>query len=109
MGYVPGLVAGVWTGRDIPTRSAMTGASHALPIWAEFVSAAVYTPATGPDPWPRPATIVVVDVDPQTGLKARSGCPARNAEYFLPGSEPTEDCPLHSGGVVGWFKRLLKR
>ena len=109
VGYVPGLVAGVWTGQDIPTRSSMTGASHALPIWAEFVSAAIYVPAGGPEPWPKPEAVLRVEVDPQTGFRARSGCPDRTAEYFLPGSEPKEDCPVHSGGVVGWFKRLLKR
>ncbi|MBI4348908.1 MAG: PBP1A family penicillin-binding protein [Elusimicrobia bacterium] len=108
VGYVPGLVAGVWTGQDRPTRSSMTGASHALPIWAEFVSAAAASRQEDPEPWPRPESIVELKVDPETGARARSGCPNRVVEFFLPGTEPADDCPLHSGGVVGWFKRLLR-
>ena len=109
VGYVPGLVCGVWTGQDIPTRSSMTGASHALPIWADFISAAAAGAREWQDPWPKPAGVVEATLDPVSGLLAVAGCPTRVTEYFLPDTAPTKSCPLHSSGVVGWLKRFFKR
>ena len=109
VGYVPGLLCGVWTGQDIPTRSNMTGASYALPIWADFVSAAAGEARIEDEPWPRPPAIVEASIDPASGLLARAGCPARVAEYFLPGTEPTASCPLHPAGVMGWLKRVFRK
>jgi membrane peptidoglycan carboxypeptidase len=109
LGYMPGLVAGVWTGKDIPTKSAMTGASAAMPIWAAFMSAAAPWPDSAGDPWPRPEGIATAEIDPESGALARSGCPTRVTEYYLPGTEPKDSCPLHAAGVVGWLKRLFKR
>lgn len=109
VGYVPGLIAGTWTGQDRPTRSGMTGASHALPIWADFVSSVAEFPKDAPDPWPVPETVVAMTVDPASGERARSGCPDRFGEFFLAGTEPKADCTLHAGGVVGWFKRFFRK
>ncbi|MBI4423630.1 MAG: PBP1A family penicillin-binding protein [Elusimicrobia bacterium] len=108
VGYVPGLACGVWSGHDRPRRTAMTGASDALPVWAEFIASA------GPWPkdveaWPKPSSIVSVDIDPASGALARAGCPVQVAEHYLPGTEPKEGCPLHAAGVVGWLKKLLGR
>jgi hypothetical protein len=48
-------------------------------------------------------------------MLATSGCPAEQirVEYFLPGTEPHEYCPIHGGnGVERTFEKLwqgLKR
>jgi hypothetical protein len=41
---------------------------------------------------------VSVEVDPLSGARALAGCPARQPEWFLQGSEPTQVCP--SGAFV---------
>ena len=109
IGYTPELLAGVWTGSDAPAKLGLTGAKDALPIWAAFASSASPGPASRPGQgaWPQPEGVVMVEVDPESGLRARSGCPERRRELFLAGTQPAEDCPLHSGGFVGWFKRIF--
>lgn len=112
VGATPWLAAGVWTGEDTPRPLSITGASAALPLWAEFMRETVPPDLRAfgaPDPWPRPQTIEEAEVDPQSGLRAHLGCPTRRREIFLPGTKPTQDCPLHKKGVVGWLKDLFKK
>ena len=47
-----------------------------------------------------PEELVAVKVDPASGLKARSGCPEKIVEMFLPGTEPEEACPLTAGRTL---------
>ncbi|MBI5243737.1 MAG: PBP1A family penicillin-binding protein [Elusimicrobia bacterium] len=105
IGYTPRLVAGVWAGTDAPAKLGLTGAKDALPIWAAFVLSVATAAAQGS--WPRPDGVVSVEVDPGSGLRVQSGCPSRRTELFLAGTEPRAGCPLHSGGFLGWFKRVL--
>ena len=109
IGYTPEIAAGVWTGSDTPAKLGLTGAKDALPIWAGFVFSASPGPALRPfeGAWPQPEGVVLAEVDPESGLRARSGCPDRRLELFLAGTEPREDCPLHPGGLAGWFKRMF--
>lgn len=120
IGYTPRLAAGVWTGSDRPARLGLSGAGDAIPIWAGFMSQASGTPLSPPaepgrapgtasprDPWPKPEGVSVVEVDPATGLRVKSGCPQRRFEFFLSGYEPREECGLHPGGVGGWLKKLF--
>jgi penicillin-binding protein 1B len=106
VGSLPRLSAGVWTGSDLPTGLGLVGARDALPVWAEFMAAA----STGAlhEAWPRPEGLSAVEVDPESGLRVKSGCPSRRTEFFLPGTEPRSECPLHSGGISGWFQRVFK-
>jgi membrane carboxypeptidase/penicillin-binding protein len=57
----------------------------------------------------QPQGLVTVRIDPASGELARSGCPQKRDELFLAGTEPTQYCPLHAGGIKGWFKRLFGR
>lgn len=109
IGYTPRLAAGVWTGTDLPTGLGISGASAAVPVWADFMAAASPRPPKGVEPWPMPADVSELQVDPSSGMKARSGCPQKRREVFLAGTEPPAECPLHEGGVVGWFKSLFER
>ena len=112
IGFTPWLVCGVWTGEDLPRPLPITGASAALPVWADFMVSALPAALLKPDiedPWPRPAAIQEAEIDPASGLLAHAGCPARRPEIFAPGTLPASECPLHKKGVVGWIKDLFKR
>lgn len=43
--------------------------------------------------FPRPAAITVAEIDPVTGALALAGCPRRQPEFFLRGTEPRTVCP----------------
>ncbi len=105
IGYAPGLACGVWTGEDRPTPSARSGASAALPIWERFMGSAGLT--TEPEAPLKPAELRSAWIDPSNGLRARTGCPTRYLEYFLPDTEPAL-CAAHPGGVSGWLQRIFK-
>lgn len=112
VGFTPWLVAGVWTGEDKPRPLPQTGASAAMPLWAEFMSAALppdLRAPGAPDPWPRPEGLLTAEVDPASGLLAHDGCPTRREEVFLEGTRPAEDCPLHKKSVIGRLKDFFKR
>jgi membrane carboxypeptidase/penicillin-binding protein len=42
-----------------------------------------------------PEGIVFVDIDAETGLLARPGCPKKRSEAFVAGTEPREVCGVH--------------
>ena len=105
VGYTPDLLSGVWYGDDAHRRLNATGAKSALPIWAAFMRSAVQD--YPPRDFERPPGLVDVVIDPASGLRARSGCPQRVDELFAEGTQPTQDCPLHVGGVRGWLQRLF--
>jgi len=91
IGYTPELVVVAWVGFDEPRKTGLTGASGALPLWVRFIDE-----ATGGDVggyFGAPPEVVRVEVDPYSGALALEGCPARRAEFFLLGTEPTRVCP----------------
>ncbi|MFI5361347.1 MAG: PBP1A family penicillin-binding protein [Elusimicrobiota bacterium] len=105
IGYTPSLLAGVWTGADDNRALKLTGAKDALPLWAKFMKEAAAD--RRPDDFIRPAGVVSVRICVASGMIARSGCPKKLDEAFISGTEPTLECPIHRGGIVGWFQRLL--
>ena len=57
-----------------------------------------------PPAWPRPDGLTALDIDKTTGYKATPFCPkdVHYIESFIPGTEPTAFCPIHSPfGAVG--------
>jgi len=44
---------------------------------------------------PAPEGIVYVEIDKDTGLLARPGCPHKRMELFVAGTEPREPCGAH--------------
>jgi hypothetical protein len=78
----------------------MTGADSALPIWADFMTAALAAhPEWGGD-WETPAGVEQAAIDPKTGLLAAEDSPTKRVEFFVQGTAPTqtaeplEDDPL---------------
>jgi penicillin-binding protein 1A len=99
LGFSPRLAAGVWVGYDakktLGEREA--GAAAALPIWMEFMKAALEgTPA---EDFAVPEGITFVEVDRITGKLATPACKDVIKEAFIKGTEPTQKCNAH--GLLG--------
>jgi penicillin-binding protein 1B len=93
-GFTPDLLCVVWVGFDDNTPVGLSGTRAALPIWVDFMKAALAgrPPTEFPPP---PEGVVFVEIDRDTGLLARPACPRTRAEVFVAGTEPREPCGLH--------------
>jgi penicillin-binding protein 1B len=95
-GYTPNLVCVVWVGFDDGDQLGLTGAESALPVWTEFVKGAVaMRPELGGDKFERPAGVVTVEIDPETGALASESCPARERIALIPALTPVQSCFKH--------------
>ncbi len=88
IGYVPGLVSGVWVGYDLPRTlgEGEAGSVAALPIWIEFM-----TTALSDMPFQYfdiPDNVVLTYMDPETGLKAPADTPDAVKALFRKGKVP---------------------
>ena len=95
IGYTPDILALVWVGFDNADSIHNTGASAALPIWAELMQALPrYQAGTG---FRQPAGVVVKTVCSETGLLSEGRtCPLPMEEFFLDQHVPTQSCPVHA-------------
>jgi len=105
VGYMPQLACGVWVGYDQPKSLGRSAAGIALPLWVPFMQKALHL--VGAEDFPEPKNLIWKTIDPENGLLVRSGCPTRKERPFLPGTEPTQLCSVHAGGLVGFFHRLF--
>ncbi|MFZ0595019.1 MAG: PBP1A family penicillin-binding protein [Bryobacteraceae bacterium] len=98
-GFTTKLLCIVWVGYDDYRDLKLEGAQAALPIWTDFMKLASlhheYRDAAAFDV---PDGVVSVQIDPDTGELATSACPRIITEYYLPGTQPTQFCHLHSNG-----------
>lgn len=88
MGYSPELVAGVWVGYDTyetPMGRYETGGRTALPIWVDFMEAALQ--GRPQSEFTAPEGITWVSIDPATGKLAGEHSPSVR-EPFRIGTEP---------------------
>jgi penicillin-binding protein 1A len=101
VGMTPDMVAGVWLGFDTPKMITANagGGRYAAPVWAEMMKT-TYAKRPQPAPWSVPSDVISTPIDFESGGLATDKCPPEDVrvEYFLPGTEPTEYCPLHGGG-----------
>jgi len=97
VGYVPGVVTGVWVGFDRKQKigPGMTGAAAALPVWVDVMLAATKNRPT--QDFPVPSGVVSRLICTETGLLANPACPSTEIELFREGSEPTGYCNVHTG------------
>jgi membrane carboxypeptidase/penicillin-binding protein len=108
IGFTPDMVTGMWIGFDQPKKikANAQGGVLAAPAWTAMMNE-VYERRTIPAAWPRPAGLGALDIDKTTGYKATPFCPkdVHYIESFVPGTEPTQFCPVHSPfgsiGVLG--------
>lgn len=88
-GFTADKLAVVWAGRDDNQTSQLTGSRGALQIWGDMMArlkpqSLQLTPPPG---------VVVLDVDPSSGLLANERCVTSVKLPFLQGGEPLEDAP----------------
>ncbi|CDM65989.1 PBP1A family penicillin-binding protein [Pyrinomonas methylaliphatogenes] len=88
-GYTPSLVCVVWVGFDDGSQLGLTGADSALPIWADFMTAALNEHPEWTGDWQMPAGIETAEIDPTTGQLAAPDSPNKRLEYFIRGTAPT--------------------
>jgi len=87
-GYTPDLVCVVWVGFDDGSQLGLTGAASALPIWADFMNAALTNHPEWTGDWQTPAGIQQEEIDPATGLLAKADSTSRRTEFFINGTAP---------------------
>ena len=106
IGYSPEVITGVWVGHDQSRFLGWgeTGARAALPIWSEFMHAAL-----DPRPlrdFPVPEAIVFARVDRKTGLLADASSSNSVFQAYPAGAEPTESVRAAEDTAEG--RRLLR-
>ncbi len=98
VGFTPEMVTAVWVGFDQPTRikANAQGGLLAAPAWSSYMRE-IHERRAPPAPWDRPGTLIAREIDNATGYLVHPLCPreVRYWEWFLPGTEPTEVCPVH--------------
>ncbi len=105
IGYTPEIVAGVWIGYDLQQRILdhnAGGGRIAAPAWTAFMRD-VYDRRPAPADWTRPDSLVTREVDWSNGFLATPYCPleVRHWDWFYPGTEPTQVCPVHAPFGIG--------
>ena len=112
VGFTPSLVAGVWVGFDQPQTivSGGYGGDLAVPVWADFMKAA--TKGDKPVWLKPPPDVVSVQICRMSGRRPASNCGEVEVvsktgeikvrsmimyEHFVRGTEPYDECSLHSG------------
>ncbi|HET7603366.1 MAG TPA: penicillin-binding transpeptidase domain-containing protein, partial [Gemmatimonadales bacterium] len=106
IGFTPDLVTGVWMGFDQPTKimSNAQGGRLAAPAWTSVMNE-IYSRRPVPKAWARPSDLAVAEIDNTTGYLATAFCPKEDHEIesFIPGTEPTQYCPIHTQGILSPF------
>lgn len=93
-GFNNDIVTVVWVGNDQPSQSlgnGEQGALAALPIWTDFMGAALNHVPDPSDPYPQPPGLVRARIDPATGLLVSATSPGSIWEYFEAGHLPAKE------------------
>lgn len=97
VGYTPNLVCAVWIGFDDNQQLGLTGADAALPVWSEFMKAAVdLRPELGGKAFEQPDEISIVEIDSETNQLATGVCPQHELVAILATQAPTSECYRHN-------------
>lgn len=96
VGYTPNLVCVVWIGFDDNEQLGLTGAEAALPVWTDFIKAAVdLKPELGGRNFECPEGIKFVEIDADNGSLATLSCPHRELIAVTERLAPNVECFLH--------------
>jgi penicillin-binding protein 1B len=97
VGYSPNLVCAVWVGFDDNEQLGMTGGEAALPIWMDFMKAALdFRPELGAKSFTQPGDVNIVEVDPDTDQLATGVCPQHERVAILAAQTPSTECYRHN-------------
>jgi penicillin-binding protein 1B len=96
-GFTTELLCIVWVGYDDNRELGLEGARSALPIWAEFMKrAGALRQYKDAKPFAQPSGIVSAKICMDSGQLAGEFCPRTLVEQFIDGTQPVQECPLHS-------------
>jgi penicillin-binding protein 1B len=96
-GFTSELLCVVWIGFDDNRELDLEGAHSALPIWAEFMKrAAALRQYKNAKPFAQPSDIVSAKICMDSGQLAGDECPRTRVEQFIDGTQPVQQCPLHT-------------
>jgi len=99
VGYTANMVTSVWVGFDRGAPLRLSSSEAAIPVWGAYMSAVPGEPAN-----PKaPDGVTFRDIDPESGMLWREGCPGPIKEVYLDGTAPTRHCP------TGIFGRIVRR
>lgn len=99
VGYTADVVSTVWVGFDRGAPLRLSSSEAALPIWGAYMSDTPHKPANPA----APPGVTFRDIDPESGMLWRDGCPGPIREVYLDGTAPTRHCPT---GMMG---RIVRR
>lgn len=97
VGYTTDIVVLTWVGFDGNYSTGLTGATGAMPVWANFVKRISFL--LNPQPFKPPPGVVARLICRDSGALATEQCPSVYTEYFVEGHEPTESCPIHGNDL----------
>jgi len=94
IGWTPQVIVGTWVGNNNNStmKSLVSGVSGAAPIWRKIIME--YLKDKTKDDFTVPEGIVTAEVDNLSGYRSHDGFPGRT-EYFIQGTEPSTDDPVH--------------
>jgi penicillin-binding protein 1B len=89
VGFTPSILTLVWVGYDDNATMNLSGGRAALPIWTGYMKQSV---GDSQEDFSPPPGVVLVKVDPSTGLLSGKHCPDGVFEPFIEGHEPDQTC-----------------
>ncbi len=98
VGFTPRLACGVWVGLDDPAESlgpGQSGASAALPIWANFMKTVYDSLGWADEDFVMPRGVVRLTICKETKELATPWCPERMTEIFREDAQPLKKCHIH--------------
>ena len=99
VGYSQHIIAGVYVGVDDPTVTlgeGQSGATAALPIWANFMRRSHELNKWPDTPFEVPDNVIKVRICNDSKKLPSKYCTDVEYEWFIKGTEPLEECKLHS-------------
>ncbi|KAB2877610.1 PBP1A family penicillin-binding protein [bacterium] len=108
IGFTPQMVTGVWVGFDtyeFNLGSKNPGEVTAAPIWGRFMAHALKDMDLPVEDFEMPPGVVRLEICKESGQLAHTSCPEKIKEVFNAKFQPTDHCPIHTGGKSGKKKK----
>lgn len=92
IGYTSDVLVAVWVGNNdnTPMSYVASGITGASPIWNNIIRLTL--DEENPHTFDVPEGLIKVEICEQTGTLTCSGCPRTIEAYYVPGTEPTQQC-----------------
>ena len=102
-GYTSDLACGIWVGFDDHRSlgTVISSGNTPAPIWGDFMQQVYIAP---PADFEKPANVVTLKIDADTGLLAGDKCKNIRDEDFVRGTEPTKVCREHNKSDLFEYK-----